>query len=306
MADRRMLSSGILSSDTFNDLPVRAQILYVQINLNADDEGLIASIKRVARMYGADTTDVEALESSGLVIVFPSGVAAVTDWKIHNGNLRADRTKPSLYPEAKRLRLLPSGRYTIADPEEVDEVKKTKTDQKRPKRGKCGVREDKIREDKIREGCSTRTRARERGGAASPDSDLANSVSVSNPSTVKPFGDVVKEYDGSGIDPDLFAAIMKGAETLDAELKKTTPEVIDLLYKRRSETPLIDRQTDGLIFGRKALGDGSDYESNREAYKELIRIYGAKETLKAVEIAVEAGHGGEVGYIKGVLRRRAG
>lgn len=305
MNDRRMFSRGIITADKFTDLPATAQLVYIRACLEADDEGFIPSIRAVGRFVGASAGDVDILKESGYIIVFPSGVTCITDWRIHNTNLRADRITPSIFPEKELVAILPTGRYTLTDPDDgtrdQKEVKKSKKDQNGENAAQEKRREDKIREEKM---CCY-ARARERDGADYSDSLSKNDEGDANKDETS-FVDIVKSFDTSGIAPDLLAALMKQAETLDAEpAPKASAEVIDLYLEEYKKTPLLDRQTDGLIFGRKALGDETDYESNRETLKELTRLYGSREVLKAVEIALEAGHAGEIGYIKGVLRRRS-
>lgn len=47
MATRRMFSKEVMDSDTFIDMTTNAKLLYVYLNLNADDEGFISNPKAV-------------------------------------------------------------------------------------------------------------------------------------------------------------------------------------------------------------------------------------------------------------------
>lgn len=324
MIERRMFAKNILETDTFSDLSLAAQLLYVRMNLNADDEGFIPSIKRLARSSGATLDDIEALKASGLVIVFESGVAVVTDWRVHNGNLRADRTAPTIFAEKELVVLLPSGRYKLKDGNDHNGTKSGKIGQNRSKAENAA--QQNRTEQNITEQKECSTRARERACATCSDSVFEKSSEENEEPETEPnrggfFKGVVEGFDASQIDPSLYAELMKQAALADEAAKNhpsVTPlsslkdkteaerkEAIDAFYVQYTSTDVAERQADGLIFGRRALKDPSDYEANRAAYVDLIRRYGSREVLKAVEIALEAGHGGELGYIRGVLRRRA-
>ena len=48
MAERRMVSKAVLHSPSFLAMPVAAQMLYVHLELFADDDGIVASPLQVA------------------------------------------------------------------------------------------------------------------------------------------------------------------------------------------------------------------------------------------------------------------
>ena len=52
MAERRMVSKAVLHSPSFLAMPVAAQMLYVHLELFADDDGFVATPLQVARMMG--------------------------------------------------------------------------------------------------------------------------------------------------------------------------------------------------------------------------------------------------------------
>lgn len=328
MNDRRMFSRGIITSDKFTDMSPLAQLVYVRACLEADDEGFLPSLRAVARMVGASSNEVETLIENGFVIVFESGVTVITDWKIHNSNLRADRTTPSIFSEKSLVVEMPNKRYQLKEDDDKKVKDFEKSSKKVKKSEKCGAREEKRREDKIRECVVSRARA-ERACAAYSDSVLEKSSEENEkPETEPNRGDFFKgalfTFDKDHIEPGLYEQLLKMATEADEVVKNGAEEgatipfhiltdapeeskkaTLDVLYDEYTKGDVAERQVDGLIFGRRALGDTTDYETHRAAYLDLTRQYGAREVLKAVEIALEAGHGGEVPYIRGVLRRRA-
>lgn len=102
MAKKRMLSEAILNSDAFMDMPLSAQMLYVHLNMRADDDGFVASPKRIRMLIGAGEDDMKLLIAKRFILVFQSGVIVIKHWRLHN-YIKNDRYKPTLYQEEKKL-----------------------------------------------------------------------------------------------------------------------------------------------------------------------------------------------------------
>ena len=115
MAERRMFSKRIISSDAFMDMSASAQMLYFHLSMWADDEGFVNNPKTIQRMCGATSEDMSALIKSGLVIRFESGIIAITHWKTHN-YIRGDRIKPTFCTDEKALLCVSEdGVYSFAE-----------------------------------------------------------------------------------------------------------------------------------------------------------------------------------------------
>ena len=115
MAERRMFSKRIISSDAFMDMSASAQMLYFHLSMWADDEGFVNNPKTIQRMCGADSEDMSALIKNGLVIRFESGIIAITHWKTHN-YIRGDRIKPTYCADEKaQLCVSEDGVYSFAE-----------------------------------------------------------------------------------------------------------------------------------------------------------------------------------------------
>lgn len=104
MASRRMFAKSVTDSDAFGDIPLATQALYFHLCMNADDDGLVNNPKRIARVIGSNTDELELLAEKGFVISFKSGVICITHWKVHN-YIPKDRYHPSLLPEKNKLLL---------------------------------------------------------------------------------------------------------------------------------------------------------------------------------------------------------
>jgi len=111
MAQRRMFSPDIVSSDDFLDMPVSSQVLYFHLGLRADDDGFITP-KMVMRLIGSNQDDLKVLIAKRFILPFESGVVVIKHWLIHN-LIRADLYKETLYKkEKKTLGLNENGAYT--------------------------------------------------------------------------------------------------------------------------------------------------------------------------------------------------
>jgi hypothetical protein len=115
VAQRRMFSKEVTTSDLFVDMPSSSQLLYFHLGMEADDEGFIGNAKMLSRAYGSNNDDLKLLEAKGFVIAFPSGVTVVKDWNLNN-KIRKDRQKPTIYTEEKTLLSLDSkGSYLLGN-----------------------------------------------------------------------------------------------------------------------------------------------------------------------------------------------
>jgi hypothetical protein len=97
MAQRRMFSSQIVTSDGFLEMPLTSQALYFHLGMSADDDGFV-SPRKILRMTGAGEDDLKVLISKRFVIPFNSGVIVITHWK-QNNYLRNDRYTPTIYKD---------------------------------------------------------------------------------------------------------------------------------------------------------------------------------------------------------------
>ena len=118
-----MFSVNVTDADAFTSLPLKSQALYFHLGMHGDDDGFVANPRAIIRTIGCTVRDLKPLETAGYVILFPSGVLVITDWKINN-TLKNDRYHETLFQEElAKLKELPSKRYilsnfgTISEPE---------------------------------------------------------------------------------------------------------------------------------------------------------------------------------------------
>jgi hypothetical protein len=116
MAEKRMFSKQVISSDAFLDMPATVQVLYFHLSMMADDDGFIDSPRSVMRSIGAAKEDMDMLLKNKYIIFFQEeGVFVIRHWNVSN-NIRSDRYKETKYKELKsRLFLDESGSYNILE-----------------------------------------------------------------------------------------------------------------------------------------------------------------------------------------------
>lgn len=99
MAEKRMLARSIIDSDAFSTMPVESQMLYVRLNLAADDDGFVSNPRMVMRMGGFSDDAMKLLISKKFVLTFEYGddfLFLIKHWRIHN-TIQKDRYKASAF-----------------------------------------------------------------------------------------------------------------------------------------------------------------------------------------------------------------
>ena len=98
MAERRMFSKKIVGSARFLRLPPTARLLYYDLGMQADDDGVVEAFT-VLQMTHADEADLNALCDRGLIRILNDDlVSLIIDWKTNN-LIKKDRYRPSFYSD---------------------------------------------------------------------------------------------------------------------------------------------------------------------------------------------------------------
>lgn len=112
MAEKRMFSRKLISSDAFLDLPLTAQGLFFHFCMRADDDGFVDSPKKIMREVKANQKDFNALKEKRYILVFDSGVILIKHWFLHN-TIAKDRYSPTIYTDERSQVQLKCGKpYT--------------------------------------------------------------------------------------------------------------------------------------------------------------------------------------------------
>lgn len=112
MANRRMFSLDVVNTDKFLDMPATTQLLYFHLGMNADDDGFVASPKRLAKMLGCGEDDLKLLLAKEYLIAFDNGIVVITDWNINNW-IRPDRKHDTRFVKEKEFLDISKDRYII-------------------------------------------------------------------------------------------------------------------------------------------------------------------------------------------------
>lgn len=102
MAERRMFAKTIIDSDAFIEMPMSARLLYYDLSMRRDDDGFVNSPRKIMRIIGATSDDMNILIARKFVIAFDNGVVVIKHWRIHN-YIQSDRYKETTYKEQKAL-----------------------------------------------------------------------------------------------------------------------------------------------------------------------------------------------------------
>lgn len=96
MAERRMFAKKIVSSARFLRMPATARLLYYDLGMYADDDGIVEAFM-VLQMTHATIDDLHILAARAFIqILNDDMVSYICDWRINNF-IRKDRYSPSLY-----------------------------------------------------------------------------------------------------------------------------------------------------------------------------------------------------------------
>lgn len=116
MASKRMFSLAVADTDLFLDMPSSSQALYFHLGLRADDDGFVASPKKIAKICGCGDDDLRILVSKRFILPFESGIVVLTHWHLNNNRIKTDRYKPTLYKDEKAMLSLENGMYFLVVP----------------------------------------------------------------------------------------------------------------------------------------------------------------------------------------------
>ncbi len=98
MASKRMFANTIVSSARFLRMGASARLLYYDLGMRADDDGIVEAFT-VMRATGASEDDLKLLAAKGFVVILNADlVTYICDWETNN-YIRGDRKQPSIYTD---------------------------------------------------------------------------------------------------------------------------------------------------------------------------------------------------------------
>jgi hypothetical protein len=114
MAQRRMFSLKIIDTDMFLDMPQSTRLLYYELCMRADDDGFVASPKKILKMVGCSEDDYKILMAKQYIIPFESGICVIKHWLVHN-LIRSDRYIETEYKLEKSMLVESNNKYELTD-----------------------------------------------------------------------------------------------------------------------------------------------------------------------------------------------
>ena len=133
MARCRMLSEAIMRSEIYLSMTLGAQILYVQLCVEADDEGFVGSAQRTVRLLGVKKASLKELIDNKFLLVFEkSGVSVIAHWCIHN-KIKKNRIRDTIYQEERskiflnKQNIYEIGSQPLENPQKDTPMAKTKS-----------------------------------------------------------------------------------------------------------------------------------------------------------------------------------
>lgn len=148
MAERRMFAKSITNSARFLMMPVSSRLLYYDLGMAADDDGIVEAFT-VMRLSGAAEDDLRVLHSRGFITILTDEfLAYINDWRVNN-QVRPDRYHPSIHRD---LLVQIQGMDTNGIPSGIPEVNQTTTNGN-PSLVKSSLGKDSLGKDSLGE-CS--------------------------------------------------------------------------------------------------------------------------------------------------------
>lgn len=102
MAERRMFNKSIVTSDKFVKMSPGAQMLYVHMIFRADDDGFVADTRLICKSMGYNKKHILELINNQYIFFFPSGVAVILHWCMHN-QVSPSKKRPTIYTDELRM-----------------------------------------------------------------------------------------------------------------------------------------------------------------------------------------------------------
>lgn len=102
MAERRMIAKTVVSSDPFLSQSIKAQCLYFQLNINADDDGFLNNALVICRSLGFNKSVLKELVDNKFLLDMGDGITVIKHWLINN-RIQKDRYHPTIYQEKYNL-----------------------------------------------------------------------------------------------------------------------------------------------------------------------------------------------------------
>ena len=203
MAKRRMLSIPIVETDKFYSLTTAAQALYIHMNLNADDDGVVDRVKLITNQMRIRKSCYSELVLGGYIIELDDGLAAITHWHQHNQIRKERYVKGEYLDKISSLSLQENGRFikgssaflgdksTPQDSIDKDRKDKISTDEiskDEIREEECKKREGEEKENSFNQTCIHTS------VATLPEEQTADNLSIPDKNTIIALRTLIQLY----------------------------------------------------------------------------------------------------------------
>ena len=128
MANKRMISADIITSDSFVMMSHKAQALYLQCIINSDDDGLVDNMRILLRTLDLKNATLNELITKKFVLDLGDGIYCIKHWFINNNKVPSDRYRPTKYPEKLDLLIIKENKAYSLNKDERSSVNNLYTD----------------------------------------------------------------------------------------------------------------------------------------------------------------------------------
>lgn len=258
MAERRMFAKTIIDSDAFLDMPVTARLLYYDLGMRADDEGFVNNPKKIMRVVGATSQDLQILVANKFVIPFEDkGIIVIKHWFIHN-YIRKDTFHETKYKEEKAFLVMDENNAYSLPSQVRDEAVTEPSTQVRL--GKVRLGKDRLEENKEKTTCQQVV-------------DLYHSICVSYP-VVRSLSEARKKAINARLKAyniDAFQELFEKAEKssfLKGGNARNWVATFDWLIKDSNMAKVIDGNYDDRDFKSKKAQELDDFYQMAQSWVE--------------------------------------
>ena len=209
MAERRMFAKTIIDSDAFLDMPVTARLLYYDLGMRADDDGFINSPKKIMRITGASSDDMNILIMRKFIIPFDSGVVVIKHWRIHN-YIRKDTYVETKYKDEKEQLMLDENNAYTAKKMQLLQLRDEYVDEPstQVRLGKDSIGKDSIGKDSIEKNIGDATAPHTQEETIIQEKNSETAARKKREQFIKPTVEEIEkfahEYNLTKLDPQYF------------------------------------------------------------------------------------------------------
>ena len=209
MAERRMFAKTIIDSDAFLDMPVTARLLYYDLGMRADDDGFINSPKKIMRITGASSDDMNILIMRKFIIPFDSGVVVIKHWRIHN-YIRKDTYVETKYKDEKEQLMLDENNAYTAKKMQLLQLRDEYVDEPstQVRLGKDSIGKDSIGKDSIEKNIGDATAPHTQEETVIQEKNSETAARKKREQFIKPTVEEIEkfahEYNLTKLDPQYF------------------------------------------------------------------------------------------------------